>query len=54
MVRDEQRNDPGPADEPADSQNLLRAYGTEFVLVVSPAGEILAGSHDTMLGYTTR
>jgi diguanylate cyclase (GGDEF)-like protein/PAS domain S-box-containing protein len=52
MVRDEQRNDPGHADGPEDGEGLLRVYGAEFVLVVSPAGEVIACSHDTMLGYT--
>jgi len=51
MVRDEQRDEIGPAQQD-EAQSLLRAYGSEFVLVVSPAGEVLAGSHDSMLGYT--
>ena len=51
MVRDEQRDEAG-ATQPDEAQSLLRAYGSEFVLVVSPSGEVLAGSHDSMLGYT--
>jgi diguanylate cyclase (GGDEF)-like protein/PAS domain S-box-containing protein len=51
MVRDEQRDGAG-ASQPDEAQSLLRAYGSEFVLVVSPSGEVLAGSHDSMLGYT--
>jgi diguanylate cyclase (GGDEF)-like protein/PAS domain S-box-containing protein len=51
MVRDEHRDEIGAA-QPDEAQGLLSAYGSEFVLVVSPAGEVLAGSHDAMLGYT--
>ncbi len=52
MVRDEQRSQPGPDPDPDGVQMLLRTYGSEFVLVVSPKGEVLAGSQDTLLGYT--
>ena len=38
--------------EPDGVQLLLRTYGSEFVLVVSPKGEVVAGSHDTLLGYS--
>jgi diguanylate cyclase (GGDEF)-like protein/PAS domain S-box-containing protein len=51
MVRDEQRDETGAA-PPDEAQSLVRAYGSEFVLVVSPAGEIITGSVDSMLGYT--
>src|SRR5215471_15606965 len=51
MVRDEHRDEIGAA-QPGESQDLLSAYGSEFVLVVSPAGEVIAGSADAMLGYT--
>jgi diguanylate cyclase (GGDEF)-like protein/PAS domain S-box-containing protein len=50
MVRDEQRSHPGPG--PDDAQELLRTYSSEFVLVVSPKGEVVAGSHDSLLGYS--
>ena len=43
MVRDEQRDETGAA-QPDEAQSLLRAYGSEFVMVVSPTGEVLAGS----------
>ena len=64
MVRDEQRDDSGPlvpgapgtgpnGPAPTDAaQQLLSDYGSEFVLVVSPTGEVLGGSHEVMLGYT--
>ncbi len=51
MVRDEQRNQPGPGPDADGVQLLLRTYGSEFVLVVSPKGEVLAGSQDALLGY---
>jgi diguanylate cyclase (GGDEF)-like protein/PAS domain S-box-containing protein len=50
MVRDEQRDEPGAQSD--EAQSLLRAFGSEFVMVVSPSGEVLAGSDDHMLGYT--
>jgi diguanylate cyclase (GGDEF)-like protein/PAS domain S-box-containing protein len=52
MVRDEQRDESGQLSRPREAPQLLRDYGSEFILVVSPAGEIVAGSHDTLLGYT--
>ncbi len=52
MVRDEQRSQPGPGPDPDGVQLLLRSYSSEFVLVVSPKGEVVAGSQDTLLGYT--
>jgi len=50
MVRDEQRSQPATGPDPS-AQLLLRRYSSEFVLVVSPNGEVLSGSHDTLLGY---
>jgi diguanylate cyclase (GGDEF)-like protein/PAS domain S-box-containing protein len=53
MVRDEQqREDAGATAMPEPTQALLSAFGSEFVLVVSPAGEVVGGSHDSMLGYS--
>ena len=52
MVRDEQRSQSGVSVEPDGAQLLLRTYSSEFVLVVSPKGEVVAGSHDSLLGYT--
>ncbi len=52
MVRDEQRNQPGPNPEHEGLQELLRTYSSEFVMVVSPKGEVVAGSQDSLLGYT--
>ena len=52
MVRDEQRNQSGEEPGPDGVQLLLRTYSSEFVLVVSPKGEVVAGSHDSLLGYS--
>ncbi len=52
MVRNEQRDPSDHVTLPSAAPALLREYGSEFVLVVSPNGEILVGSHDQLLGYT--
>jgi diguanylate cyclase (GGDEF)-like protein/PAS domain S-box-containing protein len=52
MVRDEQRDEAGRTVTPDADPDLLGAYGSEFVLVVSPHGEVVSGSHESMLGYT--
>ncbi len=52
MVRDEQRSQPGPGPDQHGVQLLLHTYSSEFVLVVSPKGEVVAGSQDALLGYS--
>jgi diguanylate cyclase (GGDEF)-like protein/PAS domain S-box-containing protein len=52
MVRNEQPDTSEEVVLPSAAPALLREYGSEFVLVVSPEGEILVGSHDRLLGYT--